>query len=64
MAEKPLNDMDDGELMGQFEIWKGHVETAGGWASACEAAKMLKSIVACLNRRGFSIENPYPIKKG
>ncbi len=56
--------MSDDELRAELTACEARVEKAAGWASAHEAAKMLKHVVAEGNRRGLGFVNKYPIRKG
>lgn len=63
MADHPVR-MSDDELRAEITTWEGHVETAGGWASAHFAAKQLEVAVNEANRRGWGVVNRYPIRFG
>lgn len=56
--------LSDYELQFAIASWEDQVRSASGFASAKEAAIELKHLVAEANRRGWNIENKYPIKRG
>lgn len=63
MAWNPST-MTDDELRQELINAEKRIETAAGWSSALENAKMLKIIVYEGNRRGLDFVNKYPIRKG
>lgn len=64
MAEKQYNEMTDDELREAMTAWGVRVDNAAGWPSAYFAAKQCEAIAKTASRRGFAIENRWPIVRG
>lgn len=64
MAEKQYHEMTDDELRAAMGEWGERVDTAAGWPSAYFAAKQCAAIASTAKRRGFEIENKWPIRHG
>ena len=62
--DKLLSEMTDTELQGDIREWEQRVAGAAGFPSAYYAARQLEKGIAEANRRGISVSNKFPIKRG
>lgn len=60
----PYPDMTDEQLRAACDVWTDRCATSPGWASAYFSARQIEHCCSEAARRGFVLENKFPIKRG